>query len=59
MQTFTVVEQLVYCHTRLLYGRHLDQTLLAALYGVCKVNGLKQVRAARRGRIPDRTRPLT
>ena len=38
-----MVEHLVYCNTSLLYGRHLDQLLLAAMYGVCKVHGLKQV----------------
>lgn len=43
-QVFTVVEQVVYCHTWLLYGRHLDQILLSALYAVCKVNGLSQAR---------------
>ena len=42
-QVYTVVEHLVYCNTSLLYGRHLDQLLLAATYGVCKVHGLKQV----------------
>ena len=43
-QVYTVVEHLVYGSTSLLYGRHLDQLLLAATYGVCKVHGLKQVR---------------
>ena len=42
---YTVVEHLVYGNTALLYGRHLDQLLLAATYGVCKVHGLKQVSA--------------
>ena len=46
IQVSTVVQQLVYCHTHLLYGRHLDQILLAALYGVCKVNGLSQARTS-------------
>jgi len=42
---YTVVDHLVYGNTSLLYGRHLDQLLLAATYGVCKVHGLKQVSA--------------
>jgi hypothetical protein len=38
MVTHAVLE-----HTHLLYGRHLDQLLLSALYGVAKVHALRQV----------------
>jgi retinoblastoma-like protein 1 len=38
-----VVSHALYQHTSLFYGRHLDQILLAALYGYCKVNRLPQV----------------
>ena len=47
-QVYTLVEQLLLHQTSLLYGRHLDQVLLAAVYGVCKVNSLKQVRLSMR-----------
>ena len=33
-----VVAEAVYEHTHLLYNRHLDQVILCAVYGVCKVN---------------------
>ena len=36
-QAYTMVQHIVYEHTSLLYNRHLDQILLSALYGVCKV----------------------
>ncbi|KAK9815768.1 hypothetical protein WJX72_009183 [[Myrmecia] bisecta] len=42
-QVYTIVEHVVYEHTSLLYNRHLDQVLLCAMYGVCKVNQLSQV----------------
>ena len=29
--------------TNMMYGRHLDQVILCALYGVCKVNQLRQI----------------
>ena len=29
--------------TSMMYGRHLDQVILCALYGVCKVNQLRQI----------------
>jgi hypothetical protein len=32
-----MVSHVVLERTALLYGRHLDQALLCALYGVCKV----------------------
>lgn len=34
---FVTVEHAVYHHTHLLYNRHLDQLLLSAMYGFCKV----------------------
>lgn len=42
-QVYTMVSHVVSEHTCLLYGRHLDQIILCALYGVCKVNQLKQI----------------
>jgi retinoblastoma-like protein 1 len=38
-----MVSHVINEHTSLLYGRHLDQIILCALYGVCKVNQLKQI----------------
>jgi len=35
---YALVEHVVYEKTSLLYNRHLDQVILAAVYGVCKVN---------------------
>ena len=32
-----MVQHVVYQQTHLLYNRHLDQILLSALYGICKV----------------------
>jgi len=37
VQVYTMVQHVVYQHTHLLYNRHLDQILLSALYGICKV----------------------
>lgn len=37
------MHHVVYQQTHLLYNRHLDQILLSALYGVCKVNQLRLV----------------
>ncbi len=34
---YETVEYAVYMNTNLLYNRHLDQVLLSALYGYCKV----------------------
>ena len=42
-QVYTMVSHVVSEHTSLLYGRHLDQVILCALYGVCKVNQLKHI----------------
>lgn len=36
-QVYTVVLHVLYHRTALLYNRHLDQIILCALYGVCKV----------------------
>mmetsp|Transcript_28732 Transcript_28732/g.55055 ORF Transcript_28732/g.55055 Transcript_28732/m.55055 type:complete len:1129 (+) Transcript_28732:326-3712(+) len=36
-QVNEVVAHTVYKHTHMLYNRHLDQVLLCAVYGVCKV----------------------
>ena len=38
---YDLVSRVVYEHTKLLYNRHLDQILLCAVYGVCKVNGAR------------------
>ncbi|KAI8472814.1 MAG: hypothetical protein J3K34DRAFT_502383 [Monoraphidium minutum] len=38
-----VVSHALYYETHLFYGRHLDQLLLAALYGYCKVNRLGSI----------------
>ena len=43
LQAYTVMHHVVYQQTHLLYNRHLDQILLSALYGVCKVNQLRLV----------------
>ena len=37
LQAYTMVHHVVYEHTTLLFNRHLDQLLLGALYGTCKV----------------------
>ena len=37
VQAYTMVHHVVYEHTTLLFNRHLDQLLLGALYGTCKV----------------------
>lgn len=37
------MHHVVYQQTHLLFNRHLDQILLSALYGVCKVNQLRLV----------------
>lgn len=42
-QAYTVLRWLVYERTCLLYGRHLDQLLLAALYATAKVHSMRQV----------------
>ena len=35
---WNLVEHILYDHTSLMFNRHLDQILLCAVYGVCKVN---------------------
>eukprot|EP00955_Chlamydomonas_euryale_P089381 364462-Chlamydomonas_euryale.AAC.1 len=35
-----VLQHAVYHHTHLFYGRHIDQVMLSALYGYCKVHKL-------------------
>ncbi len=37
LQAYTLVREVLYCLTWLQYDRHLDQLLLCAVYGVCKV----------------------
>lgn len=37
------MQHIIFHHTFLMYNRHLDQVLLSAIYGVCKVAGLKQI----------------
>jgi len=37
-EVIQIVQYVVYEQTRLLYNRHIDQIILAALYGVCKVH---------------------
>ena len=37
------MQHIVFKQTSLLYNRHLDQVLLSAVYGVCKVAQLKQI----------------
>ena len=38
---YDLATRVVYEHTSLLYNRHLDQILLCAVYGVCKVNSAR------------------
>lgn len=49
---YDLTSKVVYDHTKLLYNRHLDQILLCAVYGVCKVN-------AGRGMVLDGREPVT
>eukprot|EP00884_Botryococcus_braunii_P018471 jgi/Botrbrau1/5307/Bobra.0391s0021.4 len=42
-EVYTMLHYCCFEVTSLLYGRHLDQLLLCAIYGVCKVHQLKQV----------------
>ena len=37
-QAYSLVEHALYDNTSLLYNRHLDQIILCAVYGTCKVN---------------------
>ena len=43
VQVYEAVEHVLYLQTSLLYNRHLDQIILSALYGYCKVHKLNQV----------------
>jgi len=36
---YALIEHVVYEQTNLMYNRHVDQIILAAMYGVCKANG--------------------
>lgn len=42
-QVYHLMQHIVFKQTSLLYNRHLDQVLLSAVYGVCKVAQLKQI----------------
>ena len=42
-QVYTMVAHVITEQTNMMYGRHLDQVILCALYGVCKVNQLRQI----------------
>lgn len=42
-QVYTMVAHVITDQTAMMYGRHLDQVILCALYGVCKVNQLRQI----------------
>lgn len=43
VQVYHLMQHIVFKQTCLLYNRHLDQVLLSAVYGVCKVAQLKQI----------------
>lgn len=43
LQVYTMVARVITEQTNMMYGRHLDQVILCALYGVCKVNQLRQI----------------
>ncbi len=43
LQVYHLMQHIVFKQTSLLYNRHLDQVLLSAVYGVCKVAQLKQI----------------
>ncbi len=43
MQIYETIEHALYHQTHLFYNRHIDQILLSALYGYCKVQKLQQV----------------
>ncbi|CEG00420.1 Retinoblastoma-associated protein, A-box [Ostreococcus tauri] len=36
---YALIEHVIYEQTNLVYNRHVDQIILASVYGVCKVNG--------------------
>ena len=37
LQVYHMMQAVIFEHTALLYNRHLDQLLLSAIYGICKV----------------------
>ena len=43
VQVYHLMQHVIFQHTFLLYNRHLDQVMLSAIYGVCKVAQLKQI----------------
>ena len=43
LQVYHLMQHIVFQQTSLLYNRHLDQVLLSAIYGICKVAQLKQI----------------
>ena len=43
LQVYHLMQHVIFHQTFLLYNRHLDQVLLSAIYGVCKVAHLKQI----------------
>lgn len=43
MQVYETIEHALYCQTHLFYNRHIDQIVLSALYGYCKVHKLSQI----------------
>lgn len=43
LQVYHLMQHVIFQHTFLLYNRHLDQIMLSAIYGVCKVAQLKQI----------------
>ncbi len=43
VQVYHLMQHILFKQTSLLYNRHLDQVLLSAVYGVCKVAQLKQI----------------
>nr|BAN18540.1 retinoblastoma-like protein [Pleodorina starrii]BAN18541.1 retinoblastoma-like protein [Pleodorina starrii] len=42
-KVYETIEYALYCQTHLFYNRHIDQIVLSALYGYCKVHKLPQV----------------
>lgn len=42
-KVYSTIEHAVYHQTHLFYNRHIDQVMLSALYGYCKVHKLHQV----------------
>nr|BAN18530.1 retinoblastoma-like protein [Gonium pectorale]BAN18531.1 retinoblastoma-like protein [Gonium pectorale]BAU61598.1 retinoblastoma-like protein [Gonium pectorale] len=42
-KVYETIEHALYHHTQMFYNRHIDQVMLSALYGYCKVHKLVQV----------------